>query len=384
MPRVVDPASLRLLTTMGFFTPRHIKEARLLSEAASKSLHHHRDLLGERESLRLSSLILELDSAIRGRNAAVIRSRTSELESGFSSLIPSRPHAVLAENIEAIVVAVVLAVGFQAYFLKPFKIPTGSMQPTLYGMTGSPTAGPLPDPITRAVDFVRLGRTHIDLKATVREEVTALGEKTTLNFFTFTEIITSEGRHSVFAPRDVLARDFSVRPGRVYEPGESIVKGYVQAGDQVFVDRMTYRFRDPSLSDVFVFLTTGIRRIEMNIDPSLGSQFYIKRLAGVPGQTLRIDAPTLYQDGKVASLPPFLRVMSCENGYRGYSNPQAAQYLTSPEESFTVPPHAYFALGDNSYNSSDSRYWGIVPERNVIGRGYFVYWPFSERWGFIR
>jgi len=41
-------------------------------------------------------------------------------------------------------------------------------------------------------------------------------------------------------------------------------------------------------------------------------------------------------------------------------------------------------MGDNSYNSSDSRYWGIVPERNVIGRGYFVYWPFSERWGFIR
>lgn len=76
--------------------------------------------------------------------------------------------------------------------------------------------------------------------------------------------------------------------------------------------------------------------------------------------------------------------MSCENGYRGYSNPQAALYLTTPEETFTVPPHSYFALGDNSYNSSDSRYWGIVPERNVIGRGYFVYWPFSSRWGFIR
>lgn len=369
---------------MGFFTPRHIKEARLLSEAAAKSLHHHRDLLTEGDASGLRSLVLTLESAIKGGDAAVIRERSAELESGFSVKIPQRPHAVLAENIEAIVVAIVLAIGFQAYFLKPFKIPTGSMQPTLYGMTGHPSTGPLPDPVTRAFDFVRLGRTHIDLKATVSEEVLALGEKTTLNFFTFTEIITSAGRHSVFAPRDVLARDFGVRPGRLYQPGESIVTGYVQAGDQVFVDRMTYRFRDPSLSDVFVFLTTGIRRIEMNIDPALGSQFYIKRLSGVPGQTLRIDAPKLYQDGKPASLPPFLRVMSCENGYRGYSNPEAAQYLTSPQESFTVPPHAYFALGDNSYNSSDSRYWGIVPERNVIGRGYFVYWPFSERWGFIR
>ena len=369
---------------MGFFTPRHIKEARLLSEGAAKTLHHHRDLLKDEESGRLASLIRALRSAVSGKDPSEIRKCSSELESGFAKVIPARPHAVLAENIEAIVVAVALAVGFQAYFLKPFKIPTGSMQPTLYGMTGTPTTGPLPDPVTRAIDFVRLGRTHIDLRASVREEVTGLGEKTTLNFFTFTEIITSTGRHSVFAPRDVLARDFGVRPGRVYETGESIVQGYVQAGDQVFVDRMTYRFRDPSLSDVFVFLTTGIRRIEMSIDPALGSQFYIKRLCGVPGQTLRIDAPRLYQNGEEASLSPFQRVMSCENGYRGYSNPQAALYLTTPEETFTVPPHSYFALGDNSYNSSDSRYWGIVPERNVIGRGYFVYWPFSSRWGFIR
>ena len=69
----------------------------------------------------------------------------------------------------------------------------------------------------------------------------------------------------------------------------------------------------------------------------------------------------------------------------GYSNPGfPAQYLTTPTERFTVPPHSYFALGDNSYNSSDSRYWGIVPEKNVIGRGFVVYWPFSSRWGFIR
>jgi signal peptidase I len=49
-----------------------------------------------------------------------------------------------------------------------------------------------------------------------------------------------------------------------------------------------------------------------------------------------------------------------------------------------VPPRSYFALGDNSYHSRDSRDWGIVPEVNVAGRGLFVYWPFSERWGLIR
>jgi len=289
-------------------------------------------------------------------------------------------------------VAVVLAVGFQAYFLKPFKIPTGSMQPTLYGMTGHPSPVPIPDPVTRAVEFVRLGRSYIDVKATTKEEVLELNERTQLNFFTFTDVVTTGGRHTIFAPKDVLMRDFGVTPpnwgkigpGRVYEAGESIVHGYVQAGDQVFVDRMTYQFRNPERSDVFVFRTTGIRRIEMNIDPALGSQFYIKRLAGLSGDTLRISPPDLLIDGSVATEPPFRRVMSCKDGYRGYSNPSSAQYLTTPEEIFSVPAHAYFALGDNSYNSSDSRYWGVVPERNVTGRGFFVYWPFSSRWGFIR
>jgi signal peptidase I len=49
-----------------------------------------------------------------------------------------------------------------------------------------------------------------------------------------------------------------------------------------------------------------------------------------------------------------------------------------------VPAHGYFALGDNSYNSYDSRYWGPVPEENLVGRGLFVYWPFNRHWGLIR
>jgi signal peptidase I len=373
---------------MGFFTPRYLKEGLLLSDAASKMLHQQRDLLNEKEVSLLQNLISSLKGAIAGKNEKQVSELSQKLEVGFSSVIPARPHATWAENIEAIVVAVALAVGFQAYFLKPFKIPTGSMQPTLYGMTGHPSLAPLPSPVIRAIDFVRLGRTHLNLKADVREQILGLNEKTSLNFFTFTEVITSEGRHTVFAPRDVLMRDFGLRPGRIYESGETIIHGYVQAGDQVFVDRMTYQFRNPEQADVFVFKTTGIRRIEMKIDPALGSQFYIKRLAGTPGDTLRIDPPRLFINGSLAKAFPFQRVMSCKDGYRGYSNRSdggtSFPYLSTPEETFTVPAHTYFALGDNSFNSSDSRDWGVVPERNVIGRGFFVYWPFSDRWGFIR
>ena len=368
---------------MGLFTPNYLKQARELLEGAAKTLHHYRDILAEQQRLSLEESLGTLRRNLRDKDRESLEKSSRMLEERFAAVIPVNPHVGWTENIEAIVVAVALAVGFQAYFLKPFKIPTGSMQPTLYGMTGHPSTDNTPNLLTRAVDFVQLGRTHLDLRAPVREQVLGLNEKTMLNFFTFTDVVTTEGTHKVFAPRDVIARDFGVRPGRVYDQGECILHGYVQAGDQVFVDRMTYQFQNPTRSNVFVFTTSGIRRIEMGLDPALGSQFYIKRLAGIPGDTLRIDSPKLYINGALATAAPFSRVMSCENGYRGYSNPGSAQYLTTPEETFTVPAHAFFALGDNSYNSSDSRYWGIVPERNVIGRGFFVYWPFSARWGFI-
>ena len=55
--------------------------------------------------------------------------------------------------------------------------------------------------------------------------------------------------------------------------------------------------------------------------------------------------------------------------------------LTSPEDVYVVPGKDYWAMGDNSANSFDSRGWGSVPKENLVGRGAFVYWPFSKRWG---
>ena len=60
------------------------------------------------------------------------------------------------------------------------------------------------------------------------------------------------------------------------------------------------------------------------------------------------------------------------------------EYLGKPDQTYTVPPDGYFAMGDNSYNSFDSRYWGPVPVENLVGRGLFVYWPFYPHFGLIR
>ena len=124
-------------------------------------------------------------------------------------------------------------------------------------------------------------------------------------------------------------------------------------------------------------------------NPGGPSQFYIKRLAGLPGDELRIAPPRLFVNGQPAAGAAFERVMAGSPynppyDYHGYSNGPESGYLSTPESTFLVPEKRYFALGDNSYNSADSRYWGTVPEQNLMGCGMFVYWPFTKHWGLIQ
>jgi signal peptidase I len=158
---------------------------------------------------------------------------------------------------------------------------------------------------------------------------------------------------------------------------------------------LTYHFRRPRRGEVFVFNTQGIATGDNKRANMRGpSQFYIKRLAALPGDTLQIRPPDLFINGQRAREPGFQRVMSQRDRYRGYSNESEQDYgtevrrsrmnlLGAPNETLEVPPMNYFALGDNSFHSSDSRDWGGVPQENVMGRGVFVYWPFPQHWGLI-
>ena len=375
---------------MIFITPRYIKEAKHYLHGAKKFLSYKRDILSNEQIEKVESRIRGLKEAMREKRCDPVHEAIRELDTLIGKISPPPKDAGWRENIEVFLVAIVIAAGIKAYILQPFRIPTGSMQPTLYGVAGTSTGTPPPNLLVQAFEFVWLGRHYIDLKARDTDVVTGLRERTYLNFFTFTEIVFRNGSQTLFVPRDALARDFNVRPGREYRAGETIACGYMQTGDQVFVDKMSYNFVKPSAGDVFVFKTTGIKKIESGLDPAMGSQHYIKRLAGLPGQTLRIDPPRLFVDGKVPEQFVFRRVMSEKDGYHGYSNGYGPEemikftYLGSPDETFKVPSDGYFALGDNSLHSRDSRDWGYVPEHNIAGRGLFVYWPFSKRWGLIR
>jgi signal peptidase I len=364
-----------------FWTPRHIKEGRHYRHALKRLIHYKEDILSEKDLSVLRELLTKLKRAIKSRDRNQIYGVRDDIERAVGRIAPPPKDAGWRENVEVFLVAIVIAAGVRAYFLQPFKIPTGSMQPTLFGIVGTPSAASPPNLLIRAFQLVWLGRHYIDITAKEDDIVLDLQEATYLNFFTFTTIIGESTQYTVFAPRDTLYRDFGVQPRRIYRKGETIARGYIETGDQIFVDKTSYHFINPNLGDVFVFKTYGIRRIEIGLPSGVESQHYIKRLAGLPGDVLRIAAPDLFINGQKASQWVFQRVMSGQNGYRGYSNMYQFPYLSTPEQTFKVPPHSYFALGDNSYFSKDSRDFGAVPERNVTGKGLFVYWPFSKRWG---
>jgi len=388
---------------MLFLTPRYIKLGRQFVKDARKLVAYKRDLVSPEVVAEVEGEIAALERAVASRDREAVEKQAQKLDQVCGKLTKPVPDAAWRENVEVFLVAIVIALGVRTYFLQPFTIPTGSMQPTLNGINFYEQKDPPPNILLRAAQTAAFGRTWVDIIAKDNEMVVGMQEFRSLlpfvnrtplvnfGFFTRTELITDKGnRYVVKESKEPLMRNMEMRE---FKRGEPIIRGYFDTGDHVFVDKFTYNFRRPARADVFVFTTAGIPLLHREGTPS---QFYIKRIGGLPGDTLQIVPPKLLVNGEIAQEPPFQRVMSAKDGYRGYSNgPERRGYdqqvfvergvfLGSPEATYTVPKNSYYALGDNSYNSLDSRFWGPVPERNIMGRGVLVYWPFTSHWGRIR
>jgi signal peptidase I len=121
----------------------------------------------------------------------------------------------------------------------------------------------------------------------------------------------------------------------------------------ILVDKWSYIFRAPVRGDTIVFVA-----------PPNPTQDYIKRIIGLPGDVITIQNTTIYVNGK-ALTEPYVDPHRQGNPYTSFSNR-------------IVPDGAYFVLGDNRNGSSDSRDWGCVPRKNVIGRAALVYWPLGQ------
>jgi signal peptidase I len=376
----------------GLFTPRYVTEGREMVKAARKMLNYKRDLLQPEEVATIEVLIRTLEAAVQGRDSQQIEREAKTLNAHFEERFPHRPDAEIRENCEVFLVAIVIAVGVRSFFLQPFTIPTGSMQPTLNGIIATASTQPTPNPLIRVADFARLGRTYVDVVSQEEDTINTLEDTSWLYFFNAVAIQCGKQRFIVRspAPRTTIGTVFDLYVGRVIHKGEVLAHGWVDTGDHVFVDKASYNFRSPHRGEVFVFSTAGVQTAENIMNPDSPSQFYIKRLAGLPGDVLRIDAPYLYINGALAKGFAFERVMAAQGDYHGYTNPPpsnspfGAHYLTDPNATYHVPENNYFALGDNSRNSADSRFFGNVPQENLMGHGLFVYWPFNSHWGLIR
>ena len=382
---------------MLFFTPRYVKQGRQFIKDARKLVAYKRDLVAPEVVSDVEREIAHLESTVSQRDPAAVEAQMQRLDQACGTLTKPVADAAWRENVEVFLVAIVIALAVRTYFLQPFTIPTGSMQPTLNGIIGFPQTQPNPNPLVQAAQFAAFGRNYVDVVAKADEHIERIREETRPGprfFMTWTRIDTSANNtYWVWSGPETVARMIGDWQEHEYKAGEPIVRGYINTGDHVFVDKMTYHFRRPARGEVFVFSTHGIEKMRRSGQPT---QYYIKRLGGLPNDTLRVVPPKLFVNGELAKEFGFQRVMSGtlkepHNGYRGYGNGaehggyvSPMTFLTSPEETFTVPTQTYFAMGDNSFNSSDSRDWGTVPEENVMGRAVFVYWPFASHWSIIR
>ncbi len=150
----------------------------------------------------------------------------------------------------------------------------------------------------------------------------------------------------------VLIRTFLLGPYKI--PTGSMRPTFME-GDRIFVDKVSYRFREPERGDIIVFKYP----LDMKKD-------FVKRLAGLPNDKLEIKEGKLFVNDEPLLDPPF------SDHY--YYNRDDWDFAREGEI-YLIPPEHYFALGDNSAQSSDSRNWGFVPKKNVVGKAFFIWWP---------
>lgn len=150
-----------------------------------------------------------------------------------------------------------------------------------------------------------------------------------------------------------------VLPIRLFVAEPFIVSGAsmeptFDTGEYLIVDRLSYRFEEPSRGEVIIF--------RYPLDPD---KYFIKRIVGLPGETVELSGKEI-------------RIKNSQNK-EGFSLDQT--YITHQRNdylSFTLGPAQYFVLGDNRSASSDSRSWGTLPRENIVGRAFLRLFPLTK------
>ncbi len=401
------------------------KSAKELLHAANKIYHYRRDVLAAKQLEELEASVSEVQAQLTAADADSLETAMVRLDDVLKRTGGKMyPKTFWNDNIEVALVAAIIVIGIRTFFFQPFIIPTNSMYPTYSGMNAvvyEPEAG-APGAVQKFFRLATLGARHKSLVAETsgRIELPFLGYAGDGEPRFFAEMVpgrkffvlpTTKAQftlfvdgtpHSITVPMEfasemngVLAKTFNLQgsqtrqiPGnnkfrmmqlrQSVEAGQDLLRFDITLGDALFVDRLSYHFRQPRVGEPFVFRTDEIQQEIGRFSGDFTNKYYIKRLAGAAGETLEIrDGTLLVDDQPRDEVAAFGRNAAREGEYEGYVNTE----LLAPGRQMTVPPRKFVALGDNSGNSLDSRYWGFVPEKAVIGKAFFIYYPFTRRWG---
>jgi signal peptidase I len=357
---------------------------RKLKKAAHETLRHARHILHMREDIMSADDVRKLKDArqvlrdtLKSGDFTQVERLTDELAETAVSIAPQIGGGGLRENFEVLVVAVAVAMALRTYFIQPFKIPTGSMQPTLYGITSVAKDAPgITDRMPlKLVKFMLTGQWYSEHRA-LADGTLSFPEPSQTDPSVIIYTIAGK-KHKI--PRDAIdfehperRYDLKFRSGQFVKKGDLLWSGIITRGDHVFVNKMIWNFRKPKRGEIMVFDTTGIKTLPQGTH-------YIKRMCGLPGEKVSIHDPNLVINGKEVHEPETIaRIERRDHGYTGY---HLAGNFSSPDYFWQLGDDEYFAMGDNTLNSRDSRYWGSVPAKNLVGPATFVYWPLSKRWG---
>ena len=359
-------------------TPIPFWQRRKFKKHRKAILHHCRHARHMKEDVADPKKLAELEAAEKAFAKMELTTKEKfaiegdQLVNLANRIHPNESWPRLRENVEIFVVAIVVALGFRTYFLQPFNIPTGSMMPTLYGQTLENEGGIDRWDVNGNIDE----NGHVSLNKRLDKRVV---DK---NFLL-------DGFFIPFKNNPVSLR--TMLTGRTRMPDGALRI----SGDHILVNKVKYHFAMPKRGDIIVFDTSEVEHEQMyRLDRfkrvvRKDKQFYIKRLVGLPNETISIDPPYLVVDGeRITDDPIFKRVASEERdrSYPGYTSPGPSRPGISSvalgPEGIKLGEDEILPFGDNSRSSLDGRYFGPVSRRRLMGPAFAVYWPFF-RFGFV-
>ncbi len=369
---------------MNFLERRRLKKmVHLAGHLVRHARHMREDVARAADLAAARDAEQALDAAWSARDWARLAPVCEAAAAAAERLMPPRRFPKWCENTEVLVVAITMAMACRTYFIQPFKIPTGSMQPTLHGITARPQEGRrwYDHPPMNLVNLALFGERYVEVKAKASGRLEYLGPADDQHAYRIGGEVhlvrQSMQPDSPFVDPGQSLR-LHVRVGEPVEKGQVIASGRVRIGDHIFVNKVLFHFSRPKRGQIVVFDTNYIPGKErFNIRPDT---FYIKRLVGLPGEVISIRDRHLAVDGRPVEEPAAFRRQVEDPAYQGYA-PRPGAILNHETAEIRVGAGQFLPFGDNTYSSLDGRYFGPVSDQSLVGPSFFVYWPFGARWG---